>query len=356
SVNNFEIARKWLRECSFSHNNCRRRIQNVLPSRLIELSPLGQPQAARLRYTAGQKGNYAALSYCWGSAEPFRTTTKNAHAYTASLPYSKLPKTILDAFEVARNLDLRFIWIDSLCIVQDDDEDVKTELGRMVQVYRNARITISVASAFNCHEGFLDRSLSSQGVFHMPVPINKRAWTLQEHLLSPFLLIFTDYGMHWKCYSGSEPKFLTGTLGRDAHRFLFGLSPVEVLQEWQALLRNFTSRELSQESDRLPVVAAAAEVFSRRLGCDYLAGVWKDYLWNGLMWRVAPRKARPQKYQAPSWSWASVNGPITYAPGPRTFDALKMWTSYKANVVECSTIVGSSASKWGAVINGKLVM
>lgn len=105
----FKIAKHWLRECGASHEDCPNQTRAALPTRLIELSPLGAPKTTRLRSTAGRNGIYTALSYCWGGTQPFKTTLSNVSAYEESLPYSNLPKTISDTSEVARNLDFHLI-------------------------------------------------------------------------------------------------------------------------------------------------------------------------------------------------------------------------------------------------------
>jgi hypothetical protein len=88
-----------------------------LPTRLVEVSPPRSPESAHLRYTDGQEGRYAALSYCVGGPLPCQTVAASLIAYTQEILYASLPKTILDAFQVTRGLGLRYIWIDSLCIV-----------------------------------------------------------------------------------------------------------------------------------------------------------------------------------------------------------------------------------------------
>jgi hypothetical protein len=191
-----------------------------LPTRLIEVSPSGAPEFALLLSTQGEKGRYIALSYCWGDPQPFALPKAVRKAYSKRLPYTDLPKTTLDAFEVTRSLGLQFIWIDSMCIVQDDPEDVNKEIAKMLQIYENSLLTISAACASSCNESFLE-ILDYRGGY-LPVrvdedvtgsillskmeltswtfqPINNRAWTLQESLLTPRLLIFTGINMFWQC-------------------------------------------------------------------------------------------------------------------------------------------------------------
>ena len=156
--------------------------------------------------------------------------------YMKKLPYSKLPKTILDAFQVTRRLGLQYIWIDSLCIIQDHDTDVHNEMAKMLQIYQNTLFTISAASASKCSQGFLETQYNdpSIGAFYHPLrvdentmgsvlishqsvswaavgadrqPINERGWTLQEAIITPRLLIFTKLNMVWKCQTDYSPDF-----------------------------------------------------------------------------------------------------------------------------------------------------
>ncbi|CZR69715.1 uncharacterized protein PAC_19615 [Phialocephala subalpina] len=347
----FKIAKRWLQECGASHKDCPNQTQTALPTRLIELSPPGVLKIARLRSTAGKIGIYTALSYCWGGSQPFKTTLSNVSTYEESLPYANLPKTILDAFEVARNLHFYFIWIDSLGIIQDDEADVHRELAEMVQVYQNAKLTISAASSFSCQEGFLEPSYHCPTLFHVPGRVTKDT---VGTLISDFEPKLGTFGRIGASNSGLEPRTLLiewGFFGYTWKHILNCDTEQKALNMWESLVRNYTKRELSRQSDRLRAIAAAAEVFSYRLHCDYLAGLWmRDLLWS-LKWRVHSPKPRPQDYQAPSWSWVSVNGPILYDFYDNTDNKL-----YTVRVMECSTILASERSKWDAVTAGRLVI
>lgn len=117
-LTSFDTTKKWFIECCTNHKNCHNLVIGKMPTRLIKLSPLGAPKTARLWSIVGKAVSYATLSYCWGSPQPFKTTTAVSTEYAKSLPYTSLPLTILDAFEVARYLGLQLIWIDSLCIIR----------------------------------------------------------------------------------------------------------------------------------------------------------------------------------------------------------------------------------------------
>jgi len=144
-----------------------------------------------------------------------------------------LPRTILDAIDVARNLGIPFIQIDALCIVQDDPESMKLELEKMPAIYSNAILTISAASAKTCCDGFLNPREAlgfNSATIKLPIkllnekeghiflayydkrarqqessnnePINERAWTLQEHVIAPRVLYYSSQQLHWICRGG----------------------------------------------------------------------------------------------------------------------------------------------------------
>jgi hypothetical protein len=134
----------------------------MLPTRLIDVTPTN-PTLHITRH--GEPGHYAALSHCWGGPQQGQTTRATLKAWTGGIPISDLPQTILDAVIVTRKLGLHFLWVDSLCIIQDDPEDQGMEISRMSQIYRQAYVTIVAASATNCNEGFLHvRSPSSASI------------------------------------------------------------------------------------------------------------------------------------------------------------------------------------------------
>ena len=123
---------------------------------MIDIGTQSPSRIAKLRWTEeGEVGNYIALSYCWGGKQSFTATKRTVQDFTDGIPISKLPKTIRDAIVVTQELGLRFIWIDALCIIQDDSEDVAREINNMAQVYRKAHLTLSAACARSVNDGFL---------------------------------------------------------------------------------------------------------------------------------------------------------------------------------------------------------
>lgn len=246
---------QWLDQCK-KHIDCAEvSLCANLPSRLIEVAPANSPGVPRLRSTAGMKDLYLALSYCWGPHQSYVLTTKNIDLFMRELDVDMLPQTILDAIEVTKNLGFKYLWVDALCIMQDSAEavaqyDMNQELAIMDQVFKNADMTIVAACVPSVTDGFLkDRAESGQRCFDIPCrlgpkrlfvahikehimydeysePINTRAWTFQEQLLSPRLLIYASHTLRTYVsvlllpvceYWGHTPCF-------SIHNFLFSIS------------------------------------------------------------------------------------------------------------------------------------
>ncbi|KAB5542496.1 heterokaryon incompatibility protein-domain-containing protein, partial [Coniochaeta sp. 2T2.1] len=99
--------------------------------------------------------SYTALSYCWGTTEPLATLSTNINEMRSGIPLSKLPRTIKDAIQVTKFLGIQYLWVDALCIIQDDKIDWARESAAMAGIYGNAYVTIAAASASSADEGFL---------------------------------------------------------------------------------------------------------------------------------------------------------------------------------------------------------
>jgi hypothetical protein len=149
------------------------------------------------------------LSYCWGGPQKITLTRGSFGRFLQGVPISKFGKMIRDAVRVTRELGIRHLWVDAVCIMQDIDEDKAVQLKRMCDIYEMATVTIAAADAVTHTEGFLKSLDCTEGntIQHMmpfsaggiallhkneprlsrgfrDFPLNTRAWTLQELLLS----------------------------------------------------------------------------------------------------------------------------------------------------------------------------
>jgi hypothetical protein len=129
---------------------------SFMPKRHIDLGALNAlPAAPKVIYTRGRQEQYVALSYCWGPTQLLSTKTDNLGEMEKSIPVEILPQTIRDAFLVAWKLDIRYIRIDALCIIQDSEEDLHSEARRMGAIYANSYFIIAAMAAKHSREDFL---------------------------------------------------------------------------------------------------------------------------------------------------------------------------------------------------------
>jgi len=277
-------------------------------------------------------------------------TLKNRDRLLEGISFSTLPETLQDAITVTSRIGLSFVWIDCLCIIQDDDEDKAREINRMPTIYNGAYVTISASSAPSCFDGFLHgRSLplqntpfalnyqSSNGeggriIFadnfspnRYPDPVNLRGWTYQERLLSPRLLDFSTTQLRWRCvgYKDCDGGFrpLERVFPASSYKCIATSDwqprpeSQNPLRMWTEALREYTSRKLSVSGDKLLAISAIAQAISNEQMGRYLAGLWEAVLLHQLEWNCSTPRARPAEYRGPTWSWASVDGVIDMPEG-----------------------------------------
>ncbi|RYO92653.1 hypothetical protein DL762_001556 [Monosporascus cannonballus] len=322
----------WLNKCSREHAKCKanQNEQTLLPTRVIDVgSTLTQP---RLYISGdGEAGKWVALSYCWGGDSGFTLNAASFSSLRSGLPLSDFPSTLRDAVLVTRALGVHYLWIDCLCIFQDDINNWAVEASRMSDVYSDVVVTIAATSAESVNDGFLDRR---EPHFNCPFPWRRhdhpgsvtdrphaypiflrappehsshrrrqqslrwatRGWTFQEELLSKRLLYYMTGRMIWYCRAGKATEPAEEPEG-DMSLFstLKDLPPQSANPEnfraatykaWYKLLGEYTKRHLTFDKDRLPAIGAFAKFFNARLRDQYCAGLWRGDLLYGLLWGV----------------------------------------------------------------------
>jgi hypothetical protein len=157
SESSLAAARVWLETCHREHTKCSKD-KGVLPTRVLDVGTMSGNEKLRLRASAGEKGRYVALSYCWGSKKFVTLNQATLAAFEAEIDITTLPKTIHDAIQVTRSLGIPYLWVDSLCIVQDSPEDMEKELSKMSEIYMKASVTLSAASANDSSQTLIGRS------------------------------------------------------------------------------------------------------------------------------------------------------------------------------------------------------
>ena len=323
---------------------------------------------------------YAALSYVWGYNQTYVLQTSTVAQMYTELEEDQLAKSISDAFAVTNALGLAYLWVDALCIMQDSADDLARELATMGATYSQAAFTIVAASASTAQSGFLDRtesharpdfevSIPSRTGAHNRValyetfeasdnPIDKRAWTMQEKLLSPRLLIYTTYGLELSAHGQTDVQ----SWAYDAAVTFFNFPDRH--QAWRELVETYASRMMSNPEDKLLAIAAVAETFGTSLGggkghvggANYLAGLWRPTLLLDLLWHrrtdeTAEVPQRPTLYRAPSWSWAAVDIDIYNTIGVDSDVAL-----LEVEILESTVRLADDKVPFGRVAGGEIVI
>ncbi|KAK8087778.1 hypothetical protein PG997_002739 [Apiospora hydei] len=327
STKSFDIARRWFHDCVEHHEACKAASTPVLPKRFLAISNQAAHPTVRLVVDSGLEGSYAALSHCWGTDKFLRLTTANVGEFEQDIPWISLPRSFQDAIKVCLELELSNIWIDSLCILQDRNDDWETQSFCMAKIYHDATVVIAASSAFGAHEGFLglrkgyfddclispdsnSRGLYAMSEIHTFDPdygqtLNTRAWAYQERLLARRYLSFGQKELLWECESSWHCE--CGLCGTETSRD-------QAYYVWRnTIVSRYSVRALSVPSDRLPALSAIAQVFQAKLQDTYLAGLWKRDLLKGLCWSRGRRSDKypdpPRGNIAPTWSWCAVEAP-----------------------------------------------
>ncbi|MCJ1282909.1 hypothetical protein MMC26_002235 [Xylographa opegraphella] len=290
SENTLRLASHWLSNCLQNHqcgeSSSTETVQEWRPSRLIDVGDLVCGDLLRLCESADIPSGslYVSLSHCWGKLEIFKLTTKNFESLKNRVPPEKLTQTFLDAIEVTRRLGIRYVWIDSLCILQDSPEDWNREAALMGKVYKYSYCNIAATGVWDGRRGFfskripalieplvlqfpeavqkekvrrttrnrfqrakypepqttysdvhtfLDLELWKNGV--EDAPLNSRGWVVQERVLAPRVLHFGFKQLYWECraleacetFPNGFPNVLTGHPYKSLHPFDPALQPVD---------------------------------------------------------------------------------------------------------------------------------
>ncbi|KAJ0107049.1 hypothetical protein J7T55_006927 [Diaporthe amygdali] len=369
STENVENVKRWLKECQMNHEVCRSRLSGFTPSRLLDI----KDKTLRLVTEADDSG-YTALSYCWGSKanqkEHFLTTKSNIGSRRSGFALCDLPNTLRDAVRTTRALGIRYIWIDALCIIQDDPEDWSKESSRMGQIYSHACLTIAATTSKSSFDGFLlnrdpsyrttskfvfkevqsfrsEPLMEKSGLAHFRYPPEtsvqkslstcrweERGWTLQERLLSTRILYFTKDVFYYECATtqrlenpGFElPKRIEFSALLAASHIMTESERLQKqeshLSQWYEVVKIYTKRKLTKSKDKLPAIEGLASELNNILNDTYIYGLWRMDLHRGLLWQPSSKSwKRPRDgYRAPTWSWACRDGGVswdasTFKPG-----------------------------------------
>jgi hypothetical protein len=346
----WKLARGWLKSCTESHPSCGEQIMELKPPR--RLINVGREEGqARLCLGTDLPADiqYLTLSHCWGQKKFTTLLRENMETFCSGIPNSMLSKTFKDAAKATQELGFRYIWIDSLCIVQDDYEDWNEHATLMGSIYSNSVLNLSAIDSVDGDGGcFFRREAQKvycwklhlkdeQGPMDSQVSklwlccpeefvvkhwggnvLSARAWVCQERCLAPRSLSFGQRELIWQCreHRASETLpngFSDGTVTIPG--ILSGLreqlSVQRLLGVWGSIVSDYSKGKLTYWSDKLVAISGIARLVTQKRDMDYLAGLWREHLVRQLVWGTDLTSVSPtDQYQAPSWSWAAINSQV----------------------------------------------
>ncbi|KAI1050774.1 hypothetical protein LB507_009333 [Fusarium sp. FIESC RH6] len=356
-----DIVKEWPRRCDLVHGEkCNETVGTVPPFKPRLLIDVIQGCVTECKEKSLR---FLTLSYTWGRSKNFRITKANVDKMKQSGVLetdpvaSKLPRTILDAIKLTKTLGERWLWVDSLCIVQDDEESLQHELKSMHQIYATSFLTIIAVDGEDAEYGLRGlRGISeAREVNHVILPLSggekiawiedpheddrhkselsyhERMWTSQEFDFSKRRLIFKDGQVKWECNCSAwsedhiyQPEKETPFdvvfgryVGRGKHLKVPSLSRLSQLICW-----SFNKRTLRYEEDVYNAFAGYNTYLSGIFPCGLVYGHPQIFFEQSLCWSSengVRRRNVSERYNGdtirnglPSWSWMGWKGRVNF--------------------------------------------
>ncbi|KAK4116053.1 HET-domain-containing protein, partial [Canariomyces notabilis] len=293
--------------------------------------------------------DYLVLSHCWGrptaeEKKQFCTTSENYGPRKRGFSYDELPKTFQDAVQVTRALQKQYLWIDALCIIQEGpDCDWESEAKVMADIFAGAYCTIAASSATGWGDGFLELQSDPPDIGAQDTPstptgctcdfykdvdegaLMKRAWVLQERVLSRRIIHFTAAHTYCECGDGVLCEQLTKLTPPYGKKY-FILDPsfpsrlresgyIRTVEFIQFLFERYSTSGLSYATDRDVAIHSLVKHMGQVLGTDGRYGIFRCFFGHLLLWRRTTENKTPQidyKRFVPSWSWMAYPGGISF--------------------------------------------
>ncbi len=373
SLEALEKINGWIANCFDECAYCDSPELPELPSRVIDVSM--SDGIVRLVETNKTRAKYICLSHCWGLEQIITTTKSTYEDRKKAIDWEQLSRTFQDAITLTKRLGFDYVWIDSICIVQDDARDWEIESAKMASIYSNGQLTIAATHSSSGRGGLFSQhsDVKVQGqtpdgedycLFFRQVidhqvdmmvhgngwdstaltfPLLSRAWLYQERMLSTRVIHFGRHEMFYECKSGVECECTNIGYAGQGPGIELPLVKVEYanvlsnydtssedIQEkkdidntyyhgariWRSMVCCYTSLLLTMSKDRLPAIGGLARQMAGKRQSRYFAGLWSDTMNDDLTWKVTARsnqkKPRPNPRNAPTWSWASVETFVDY--------------------------------------------
>ncbi|KAK8108587.1 hypothetical protein PG984_014388 [Apiospora sp. TS-2023a] len=370
TISTLNFIQYQLNNCVHGHEKCRKDLSQISqkpiswPSRVLEIQPT-TCRVQLVQFKPDMIQRYAAVSYCWGPRHPhLKAESSSLSSLREGISWSDLPKTLSDAVALTAKIGCRWIWIDSMCIVQDDEQDWAREATKMSTVYKHALVTIIASSAACCNEGFLDKARKPSA--HLGEvsagqdksielrgrvlydwghhrggpqshdshynkwldPVDYRGWTLQERVLSSRYLCFTSGEVQFSCHESR-----TCECGQQLFGDLCAATDPE--EQWFSMVQEYSRRSLTKQSDvtvafkGIQQMAAAKIQEVTCVSMIWLQPTMTPFTARSLLWYRYGREEIPAYFPknltVPSYSWASLKGEFIHSSS-RQFQGAKFPT------------------------------
>ncbi|KAH8704602.1 heterokaryon incompatibility protein-domain-containing protein [Phaeosphaeriaceae sp. PMI808] len=339
----FLLLNDWLQTCDQQHIHPR--LCPYLPTRVIYVGCAKDPNGLRLYNSEGALGLYIALSHRWGPNEyRYRTIKSNFEARLAEIKFEELPLMFRNAIDVTRKLGIKYLWIDSLCIIQDDNDDRRRQCSRMEDVFALAYCTLAATSAEDCEQGLFredkggHKSLCIREVdrkFSQDIEqaeLNKRGWVFQERALSRRIIHFAATQTYWECgemVSCESADQIGVAAVRDPNPLSSSDFPncnssnfqKDHSSAFKYTFTKYTKLSLTEKEDRQVAIAGLEARLERFYGTISAYGILKKFFHESLFWHRAGDNGlvwieKLKDRSVPSWSWMAYIGEIGYIDLP----------------------------------------
>ena len=343
-----ERALSWVRSCDTTHGKCHRPFMSLDKSFIDRgMYFISITMSCLVEAKVGEK--YVTLSYVWGTTSGGLKCTKanlDSLRINGSLSQENtrqyLPGTIQRAMKFTSQLGFDLLWVDSLCIVQDDPVHIEAQINEMANIFSNSCLTLCAADGIDANSGlrgvsgcpqprniqqdilaFSDGLATSHWIRYMygSSVYDERGWTFQEKVLSRRVITFTEHGLEWKCQktAAEEQHHHISKVARTYEDF--SIAHVDTLwpclKKWDNLVSSYLGRKLTYEKDILRAFSGISNALAGSMSEGFFFGLPQQFFDAALLW-VLTEHLRPRKdtrngvasYNFPSWSWAGWIGAI----------------------------------------------
>lgn len=363
-----------LKKITISHGDDQENA-DFFPERLIDVgfNSLRLVEWDSISVGSAKRPEYCAFSYCWGPCEDAKSQTKSTSANLQhnleNLVFDDLSPVLKDAVKTTRSLCIPYLWVDSLCILQDDISDWQRQCSQMDDIYGNALVTLIAASSRTCREGFLspkkhglrlpyqsarrpdisgslmmyfthaygeDTSLTSHLISDLHHDLTasqwaRRGWTFQEDAMANARIVFGSSRVYFGCHN--DYVSMDGPAGSVNPKSVTSFQSYDELHRgWEKILHRysaFTASSFTNPTDLLPALSGLARLFGNILQDEYLAGHWAENLHCSLMWSHNSDQVRrsldditnrhgQKPYLIPSWSCLTRGEIVSVLPDSNT--------------------------------------